>query len=54
MSNKTKLTTINVSPETKERISKYGGFKDTYDTILNKMADIVDEYQLASIRSAIE
>lgn len=36
-------TSIRISKETKRRLSEYGEFGDSWDDLLNRLADLYDE-----------
>jgi len=39
-------STIRVKKETKKRLSKHGGFKESYDDLINRLLDKVEESEL--------
>ncbi len=37
------ITTISVDITTKKRLEKYGKYKDSYDTVLNRIMDVIEK-----------
>ena len=40
-----KVTTIQIKPETKERLKQYGKMGMTYDDVINYILDKLEEYE---------